>query len=193
MGFDDYLQFEGAAYRLTPIKTPAKNFLNVGRIDSDILYDRLMNTFRWDGVNNPKVWLDSYHLNTLSVMKARHSYTRLAMQLLDEDDKQRALEVLKRALELFPASQVPYDYFSLLQADALYQAGMTDIANTELLAYASQLLDEIDYFYSLPQVFFESVQQKAEQNVELLGQIITVTEEYGQQQTGEYIKNRLEQ
>jgi hypothetical protein len=191
VGLDDYLQLEGAAYRLTPIKTPSNDFLNVGRIDTDIMYDRLMNTFRWEGVNNPDVWLDSHHLNMLSVIRARHIYTRLALQLLAEDSRQRAVEVLNRAFELFPASRVHYDYFSLLQADAMYQAEMTDVANAELLNYATQLLDEIDYFYSLSPFFFEYVRQKAEMNVELLGQIINITEEHGQTQTGEYIKQRL--
>ena len=72
VGLDDYLQLDGTAYRLTPIKTPAESILDVGRIDSDILYDRLMNRFRWEGVNHPDVWLDSQHLRTLSVVRARH-------------------------------------------------------------------------------------------------------------------------
>jgi hypothetical protein len=193
VGLDDYLQLEGAAYRLVPVRTPSHNFLDAGRIDSDILYERLMKTFRWDGVNDPKVRLDSHHLNTLLAIRARYVYTRLAMQLLAEDRKERAAEVLNRALELFPASQVPYDYFSLLQAEALYKTEMTDIANTELIGYADRLLSEIDYFYSMPQYFFEQVRQKAEQNVELLGQIINTADENGQEQIGEYIKKRLEQ
>jgi hypothetical protein len=192
VGLDDYLQLEGTAYRLVPIRTPAESILNAGRIDSDILYDRLMNTFRWEGINNPKVWLDNYHLRTLSVVRARYIYTRLAMQLMAEDKNKRAAEVLNRALELFPAPRVPYDYFSLLQAEALYQAEMTDYANNELIAYADQLLSELDYFYSLPQDFFVSVQQQSELNVGLLRRIMDIADAYGQEQIGEYIRQSLE-
>jgi hypothetical protein len=193
VGLEDYLQLEGMAYRLTPIKTPAGSILEVGRIDPDILYDRLMNTFRWEGINNPKVWLDNQNLRTLSVVRARHMYTRLAEQLIAEGNTERAARVLNRALELFPASRVPYDYFSLLQADALYQAEMTDQANTELTAYADQLLSELDYFYSLSPVFFETVQQNSELNVELLRRIMDISGAYGQEQIGEYIQQSLEQ
>ena len=193
LGLDQYLQLEGMAYRLVPIKTSADDMLNVGRIDSDILYDRLMNTFRWEGVNNPKVWLDNQNLRIFSVVRARHIYTQLAEQLIDENDKERAAEVLNRALELFPASRVPYDFFSIYQAGAMYQAEMTERANAELTAYADQLISELDYFYSLSPVFFESVQQKAEINVELLKLIMNITDTHGQEQIGKYIRQRLEQ
>ena len=193
VGLDDYLQLEGTTYRFVPIKTPAENILDVGRIDSDILYDRLMNTFRWEGVNNPKVWLDSQHLRTLSVVRARFIYTRLAMQLIAEGKHERAAKVLNRALELFPASQVPYDYYSLLQAKALYQAGMTDRANVELTGYAQQLISELDYFYTLSPVYFGSIQQNAELNVELLRHIIESADLFGQEQIGEFIRQHFEQ
>jgi len=188
-GLDDYLQLDGIAYRLVPVKTPSNHF---GRIDTDILYDRLMNTFQWRGVNDPNVWLCNQHLRTLSIVQARHTYTRLAMQLLSEDKPERAAEVLSRSLELFPASKVPYDFFSLLQAEALYQAGMTERANTELFNYTKQLLSEIHYFYSLPPKFFEAVQYDAELNVELLARIMDISESYGQEYISEYIRKSFE-
>jgi hypothetical protein len=193
VGLDDYLQLEGMAYRLVQVRTPAENILNTGRIDSEILYDRLMNTFQWNGINDPEVWLDSYHLRTLSTVRARYLYMRLAMQLLAEDRKDRAEEALNRGLDLFPASRVPYDFYSLLQAEALYQAEMTDRANTELTGFADQLLSELHYFYSLSPVFFESVQQKAELNVELLRRIMDISAAYRQEQIGEHIEQSLKQ
>jgi len=193
VGLDNYLQLEGTAYRLVPIKTPADNILNVGRIDSDILYDRLMNTFRWEGINDPNVWLDSQHIRTLSVIRARHVYTRLAMQLMSEGKNDSAAEVLHRALELFPASRVPYDFYSLFQAEVLYQAEMIDQANVELIGYADQLISELKYFYLLSPALFESVQQKSEINIELLQRIMLISETYGQQQIGVYIQQKFEQ
>jgi phage shock protein PspC (stress-responsive transcriptional regulator) len=192
IGLDDYLQLEGTAYRLVPLKTPAESLLDVGRIDSDILYDRLMNIFRWEGINNPKVWLDNQNLRTLSVVRARHIYTRLAKQLIAEDKSESAAEVLQRAMELFPASRTGYDYYSILQAEALYQAELTDLANAELTGYADQLIAELDYFYALPPVFFGSVQQKSEMNVELLRLIMDISDAYDQQQIGNHIQQRLE-
>ena len=191
MGLEDYLQLDGIIYRLVPIKTTSESIVNTGRIDSDRLYEQLMNVFRWEGINNDKVWLDNTHLLTLLIVKARHTYTRLAMQLLVENQNERAVEVLKRALELFPASKVPYDFYSLYQSEALYQAEMTDSANAELLAYTKMLLDEIDYFYSLPQNLFDLAEQNSELNVGIIMRIIEISEQYGQPFIGEYIKERL--
>ena len=191
-GLDDYLQLEGTTYRLVPIRTPDEDWLDTGRIDTDILYNRLMNIFRWEGINDPKVWLDSHNLRPLAVVRARHIYTRLAMQLLAEDNPERAAEVLTRAHELFPASKVPYDFFSLKQAEAMYQAKLTDVANAQLLAYSDILLAEIEYYYSLPSMFFDSIKLKADRNVEMLVHIIDISEAYGQAQIGEYIKRSLE-
>ncbi len=187
LGLDDYLQLEGCAYRLVPIKTPNEDMLTVGRIDSDMLYDRLMNVFRWDGINNPDVWLDSHHQRMLLTVQAHHIYTRLALQLLAEDKQEHAAEVLSRCLELFPASQMPYNFYSLWQAEALYRSGMTDEANATLTGYANDCLDELNYFYSLPQIFFESVQQKAKWNESLLGEMIRIADAYDQPQIGKYI------
>ncbi len=192
VGLDDYLQLEGAAYRLVPIKTSSESILTAGRIDTDILYDRLMNIFRWDGIDDPDVWLDSQTLRTLSVMRVRHTYTRLAAQLLEEDKHDRAVEVLDRGLALFPASKVPYDFYSLLQAEVLYQAEQTEKANAVLTGYTNDIMDELDYFYSLPPQFFESVERKAQMNVELLKEITRIADTYGQEQIGEQIEQRLE-
>ena len=192
-GLDDYLQLDGTTFRLVPIKTPEQEWLDTGRIDTEILYENLMNKFRWKGINNPNVWLDSYHLRTLDIVRARHIYTRLAMQLLDEEKFENATKTLTKALELFPSEKIPPDFFTLQQAKALYRAEMTDTANEELLFYTDRLLSEIEYFYSLPPVFFNAIKRQADLNVELLIFIIEVSEMYEQYHIGDYIKQSLEQ
>ncbi len=191
VGLDDYMQLEGCAYRLVPIKTPSEGGFT-GRIDSDILYDHLMHVFRWGRLNQPDVWLDSQNIRTLLVVRARYLYTRLALQLLAEDKQERAVEVLDRSLELFPVDKVPYDHYSLMQAEALYRAGQTDKANALLTGHADYCLDEINYFYSLPQEFFESVKRKAELDEAFLGEMIRISDAYEQNKIGEHIEQRLE-
>ena len=55
MGFEKYFQLEGAAYRVVPIETNPENYYDYGRIDSDILYDNIMNKFEWGNIKDPKV------------------------------------------------------------------------------------------------------------------------------------------
>ena len=50
MGLEKYFQLEGAAYRLVPIETNNKEYYSFGRIDTDILYDNVMNKFEWGNI-----------------------------------------------------------------------------------------------------------------------------------------------
>lgn len=54
MGFENYFQLEGAAYRVVPIYTKATDYYEYGQIDSDILYDNLMNKFEWGQYQRPE-------------------------------------------------------------------------------------------------------------------------------------------
>ena len=45
----DYLQLDGLAYKLVPIRTENKNSFEMGRIDSDLMYDIVKN---WDWGNS---------------------------------------------------------------------------------------------------------------------------------------------
>ena len=60
VGLDDYLQLDGFAWRIVPIATAGRSYLNYGRIDSRILYDNLMNKFKWGRMNAPDVFIDAY-------------------------------------------------------------------------------------------------------------------------------------
>ncbi|MDR2036840.1 MAG: DUF2723 domain-containing protein [Bacteroidales bacterium] len=192
VGLDDYLQLDGTAYRLVPIKTESEDVLNTGRVDSDLLYDRLMNTFRWGRFNEPDVWIDYQNIRTMNVIRARHLYNRLATQLIQEGKRERAVKVIDRALELFPPSKLPYDYFSLIQAEILFQASETEKASGLLMDYADDCLDELNYYYSLSKKYFDSVKRKSERTELLLNEIARLAKAYEQEEINDYISSRLE-
>jgi hypothetical protein len=192
VGLDDYLQLDGTAYRLVPFKTDSRNEFFTGRIDSGILYHRLMNEFHWGRFERPGAWIDRQSARSMGVVRARHLYTRLALQLIAENQRERAVEVLDRALALFPPDRLPYDYYSLFQADALYLAGQTDKANAVLSGFARQCLDELRYFYLLPPVFFESVSREAKMAETLLAEIMRIATANRQEHINEMIQKRLE-
>lgn len=128
LGLEDYFQLEGFAYRLVPIKTPRNNYADIGRIDSKILYNNLMNVFidhnRIDRVNNPNApakeasqyaWggfndTRVYHSedNTRLVGLIRRLYGRLGEQLMREGDFKKAEEVLNKGNEILPNGIFPY-------------------------------------------------------------------------------------
>ncbi len=115
-GLEDYFQLEGLAYRLVPIKTP-RNEQNqqTGRVNTNVLYNNLMNKFKWGNINNPDIYLNED--NTRLAHHFRTSFGRLANALLDEGKKDSAMKVLDKINEMMPDNLFPYNYisFSILQ------------------------------------------------------------------------------
>ncbi|MCU0455374.1 MAG: DUF2723 domain-containing protein [Bacteroidales bacterium] len=144
LGLEEYFQLEGLAYRLVPIKSEKKNWLDYGRIDTDIMYDNLMNKFVWGGANDPEVNLDYHHKRTLMVVRARLNYARLAKALAREGKNEKALQVLDRCMEVLPLNTVPYDPYVNDVIEAYFAAGSTDKAlemTNELLGHYYAHLD----------------------------------------------------
>ena len=91
LGLEDYMQLEGFAYRLVPIKSPASNRYEAGRIEPDLLYENLMNKFRYGGMNDPNVYLDDFHVRTISIIRLRTRFIQLAAELIHPGDTARGL------------------------------------------------------------------------------------------------------
>lgn len=146
MGLEEYFQLEGIAYRLVPIRSQNNNWLDYGRIDTDILYENMMNRFQWRGANDPDVWLDYYHKRTLTVIKARYHFARLAHALVAEGKHAEALKVLDRCVEQIPFSKLPHDIFSSDIVGAYYAAGNHEQAGNIGLEATEVFLARADYW-----------------------------------------------
>jgi len=128
MGLEEYFQLEGLAYRLVPVKGVNKSWFEYGRIDTEILYDNLMNKFSWRGASDPDVYIDYYHRRTLTVVRARLNHARLARELAAQGDTVRAAKVIDRCLEQFPVSKLGYDFYFGDIISASFAAGQKEKA-----------------------------------------------------------------
>ncbi|MDR0511012.1 MAG: DUF2723 domain-containing protein [Rikenellaceae bacterium] len=127
-GLRDYLQFDGYAYRLVPIRTPYASPLEVGRIDTKYLYSRLMpgseHSFRYGNIADDRVYVDYFIQTNHNAAQSRNAYARLASALIDEGDTTRAVEVLDYCVETIPFRQVRHTYsLTLPIVEAYYKAG----------------------------------------------------------------------
>lgn len=122
-GLENYFQYEGMAYRLVPIRSNGGQ----GRIDSDILYEKVMNVFNdhtrpdrikhpdaqhtpyqyaWGGVNDPRVYNSDDNLRTCYYILGMH--LRLANQLFNERKLDKALTVIDHCEKVLPDELIPY-------------------------------------------------------------------------------------
>jgi len=184
MQLQDYFQLEGLAYRLVPIKT-SNNSGAYGRINTDIMYENMMNKFVWGGIENPNVYLDEN--NRRMLMNMRNNFARLAEGLLAENKKDSAIKVLDRCIELIPHSRVPYNYYNTIIAAMYYEAGENQKASEILTTLANYIDSEISFFVKLPDHAIEEISDDLQLNYMLLREILRLAYIYQQPEIQEHV------
>ena len=150
LGLMDYLQYDGFAYRLVPIQTPVESVSQMGRIDTDVLYHNFMEVYRYGNVADPEVYVDHFSRYNLNSIQVRGGFARLAEALVAEGDRERAVEVLNRGVEVLPFSKLPHGYQSFPYIDAYYTAG--EVAQGDALAreFAYDITQKLYYYFTFP-------------------------------------------
>jgi hypothetical protein len=191
MNLQDYFRLEGFAYRLVPIKT-TDTLGNIGYVDTDILYENLMNKFTWGRMNEPDVLIDNHNLRVFSMMKLREIFFRLADALIVENKTEKAIQVLDKIVTLTPHEQVPYDYNMIMIAEGYYRAGQNEKAN-QIVSKISEIYgNDLNYYLSLKgrNARFTSYETKIA--ISVLQEVLNLTEEYKQEQLYEKISASFE-
>jgi tetratricopeptide (TPR) repeat protein len=148
MNLQDYFRVEGFGYRFVPVKgeTSADRF-SYGTVETDIMYDNLMNKFKYGNMNDPDIYLDENNMRMM--INIRNSFSRLATALIQEGKKDSAITVVDKCFELVPNNLVSYDYFALELTDNYFSAGATDKGNKILEDALDIFNDELGYFLAL--------------------------------------------
>ena len=153
LGLQDYLQFDGYAYRFVPIFTPMTDGSNIGRIDPDYAAPLLRDTFRYGNLADPRVNVDFFMQYNLNASNARASFARVAKALLEQNRVAEAVELLDLGLERLPTSKIRFTSNNTYPfLEAYYAAGvMGDPTATEkgdalLRAYAETVMEYIRYY-----------------------------------------------
>jgi hypothetical protein len=197
LALDDYLQLDGLAYRLVPVYTPDRDFFDLGRIDTEKLYQKYMNEFQWGGLGDKNVYLDYFNIRTISVIRLRKNFVRLAEKLIEGGENEKAISVLDRCMELTPNWQIPYDHYisgviypgSNNQPvrisgviETYYAAGAVEKANNLLLEFAGILKQDMVYYESLGPRFKVRYSDEYYQSRGLLEECIGLAKKFGQRE-----------
>ena len=166
----DYFRLDGMAYKFVPIKNRIEGSYQFGSINTDVLYNNLMNKFKWGGINNPDVYLDEN--NHRMLMNLKNNFSRLANALVDEGKIDSAITVLDKTKELMPKELVPYNYYNLLIAQAYYNAGANSKGNEIVKIFTDVVLEKLDYYLSLPQKFYNKTKEERESNMALIKELL---------------------
>ena len=77
IGLGDYLQTDGFTYQVVPIKTATKSGFEVGRIDTETLYDNLMNNYKYGNVKDPRAYADYFIQTNFNSVRIRNQFAQL--------------------------------------------------------------------------------------------------------------------
>lgn len=142
LNLKQYMVQEGNAFRLLPVLNPVPSEL---LIDTDIMFDNLMNNFYWRELDNPDVYYSEDYRNF--VLNHRASFNTLAEALLAEGKTDKAREAVLKCLELMPDEAIPYDHFTVQQVSLLLALDEEEKA-IEMAEILAQRSDEmLTYLY----------------------------------------------
>jgi hypothetical protein len=189
LGLDKYFRLDGLAYRIVPIETNRPDGQS-GFVDSDILYDKLMNQFKWGNISDPKVYLDENNLRMLS--NFRNNFARLAEQLINENKVDSATKVLDRCFQVMPIEQVPLNYWALPLVEQYYRAKQFTKGNQ----IAGKLFEttslDLKYYARVKGKLSESLSGEKRMSFITLNQLAKLAENYNQKALGDKITTTLQ-
>lgn len=175
-GLEDYFQLEGLAYRLVPIRTTAtEQNPTASQVNTRILYNNVMNKFKWGNINDPSIYLSED--NTRLSMSFRNTFAKLAHALIDEGKKDSAMAVLAKEQEVFPHKIIPHNYYSIGLAEAYYR-----INTPASLAKGDEILNnvynvcepELKYCFRFSKSDLPAADRKIQENLSVLNRLVQV-------------------
>jgi hypothetical protein len=192
LGLEEYFQLEGLAFRLVPIKSQNKSWVDYGRIDTDILYENLINRFVWGGANDKKVNIDYNHIRTLIVVKARLNYARLAKALVAEGKNEKALEVLNRCMEALPPEKIPYDPYFPDLIEAFFASGASDKAVEMTKDLCDYYYGRLDYYLKQNPYIISSAEYEVQTAIQYTSRVANFCLTNGKPELAKEINKKLE-
>ena len=192
LGLEEYFQLEGLAYRLVPIKSENKNWVEYGRIDPDILYQNMVKKFQWRGANQKNVDIDYNHKRTIIVIKARLNYAKLAKALVAEGKNEKAIETLNYCMDALPLDKIPYDPYTADIIEAYFAAGASEKATEMSNAFCDYYYKRLDYFLKQKPYIVNSAEFEIQTAIQYTSRIANAITANGKPDVGEAITKKLE-
>lgn len=109
IGIRDYLMYDGFSCRFTPIRNKVQA-LDIGKVDTDVLYDKVMLQSSYDALARKDYYVDYQNLYTfLGVMSIRNLFVSSAAAFLKAGEYDRVEAVLDKCQEVMDPELYPYE------------------------------------------------------------------------------------
>jgi hypothetical protein len=145
-GLNEYLQLEGLALRLTPVRRPRNPIGTPGTVNADIMYDNVMNKFKWGNMNASNVYIDP-ETSRMSY-SFRIQFFQLADALINEGKKDSCAKAIDKLFEVLPKVATPLQYkvFDFRFVDLYYRCDQNAKAKTLASSIVEEISNNLDYY-----------------------------------------------
>ncbi len=173
VNLDPYFQQTGLANQIVPMQVKG----TIKEVNAEKMYDNVMNKFKWGGVDKKGIYLDE---NVMRMCKSYRMviFAKLAAALYNEGQKDKALEVLDKCMEVLPPENVPLDYSALSIGELYYVLGQKEKAEEVYTGIADDALRNINWFFRLKPGQLSSVEGELRQNLAILQEVLRVNKQY---------------
>lgn len=191
MGLQKYFQLEGLAYRLVPIEVKEKNRNSpfFGRVNTDIMYDNLVNKFKFGNMQDEGVYLSTDVARMAS--NFRSNFIHLAESLLEENKPEKAIAVLDKCQESMPDGNNHYGLFTYRMPLVYYQAKAPEKANAIAETIINNLADEIEYYDGLTGNEKKRFKSASDQYKQIINLIVEFARQNGETEFAKQMQSRL--
>lgn len=172
LGLEPYMELTGLAYRITPVRSRDGQ----PRVNSEVMYDNMMHKFAYGNMNIPGIYIDE---NLMRMCRThRMMFAQLAEQLLRENKRDKALEVLDYAEEQLPGCNVPYDYTSASMASMYFVLNEDEKALAIMDKVAQNSLEYLRFAASLNKAQRKALDSTTGRESAILGYVLQTCERY---------------
>ncbi|MGC6284654.1 MAG: DUF2723 domain-containing protein [Polaribacter sp.] len=195
----DYLQLDGVAFKLVPIRTPTKLYnqegklvreltlFDIGRIDPQKMEKNLMD-LDWRNINDGKIYLDEQtKRNTISL---RNSFQRLSDAYAIQGDTLKAKEMLDFSIEKMPIKDFDHYTLSVGYPEMYYKLGAKkearETAETLLQLYKEKAL----WLSTFSKEFTEIIIDEIDTTLYIYNSILSDIKQYDEE---DYFKGKQEE
>ena len=149
-GLDDYMQLEGLALQIVPLKNQSDKRFSVignGRVATDKLLENITKKFKWGNFDKERLFVGRSYMP--SIQTTRYSILRGAQELIRANQKEKAVALLDTYFKAFPDMNFPFDSDILPFLQAYVQAGAYEKAKVHMKTLAHETTQYLKFYTSL--------------------------------------------
>ena len=163
---------EGLAYKIAPVVNSAGG----PQLNTEKMYNLMMNTFKFGNIKDKKVYQDE---NVLRMSRThRAMFVRLAQTLFAENQLAKAERVIDYSQQEIPMETVSPNYNNVDMAELYYKMGKAGKAKPIIDASAKLCIENLEWTYGLKPSQYNSAQMLVSSNLFTLQKIVTLLDQY---------------